>query len=191
MHRFDPSQTHRLTDADRPTWFPSTEILCALSLACGATVLDFGSGPGYLSLPVGQQIGSSGTVIAADVEPIMLETLMQRAQQMNISNVYPILINDQTLPLGDDTIDRVLLSLILHEIQGRSPLFAELKRTLDSDGRIVIVEWQPWVTERGPEPDHRVSPEQLSEELRAQKLAPKPHAPLGEDCYILTATHAQ
>ncbi len=191
MHRYDPAQTHRLTDADRSTWFPSEEILSALSIDCGTTVLDFGSGPGYLSLPIGQQVGSSGIVIAADVEPIMLETLVQRARQMNISNVSPILLNEQTFPLGDDTIHRVLLSLILHEIQDRSHLFAELKRTLVSDGRIVIVEWQPWVTERGPEPGHRVSPEQLSEELRAQKLAAGVHTPLGNDCYILTATHGQ
>ena len=187
MHRFDPAHLHRLFGPERDTWLHPQQVLDALRLRPGLNVVDFGSGPGYFTLPIAQRVGPGGTVFALDVEPAMLEALEQRAQAAAVSNIAAILTDAQSIPLPDETADRALLSLVLHEVPDRSPLLAEVRRLLKPQGTLVVVEWQPWQTEHGPAPDERLAPERLADELNRHGLVQVSSAPLGDNCYIVAA----
>lgn len=42
------------------------------------TVLDFGCGPGFFSIPAAKRVGASGKVIAADLQEDMLKRLREK-----------------------------------------------------------------------------------------------------------------
>ena len=48
----------------------------------GMTVLDFGCGPGVFSIPIAKMVGPSGRVIAADLQPGMLEKVRAKIQEI-------------------------------------------------------------------------------------------------------------
>ena len=187
MHRFDPAHLHRLVSPERDAWLHPQQVLDALHLRPGLKVVDFGSGPGYFTLPVAERVGSSGTVFALDAEQAMLEALQQRATAAAVSNIFAILNDARNIPLPDAIADRALLSLVLHEMPDRSLLLSEVSRLLRPQGRLVVVEWQPWQTEHGPSPGERLAPETLADELQGHGFIQLAFAPLGDNCYVMTA----
>jgi len=190
MHKFNPANLERLIGSERAVWFPPEPVLASMSCRTGLTVLDFGAGPGYHSLRLSEQVGPTGLVIATDVEPAMLFRLRESAAQHGRANIVTLLIDERAIPLQDRAVDRVLLSLVLHELDNQQRLFKEIHRTLNADGKIVIVEWQPWQTTHGPGLDERLAPAALAGALRVAGFLPDAETALGEDCYILTARKA-
>ena len=186
MHRFNPANLERLIGSERAVWFPPEPVLEAMSCEPGLTVLDFGAGPGYHSLRLSERVGPGGSVISTDAEPAMLHKLRETAIQQRRSNVFALLIDEQAIPLRDRSVDRVLLSLVLHEIGDRRRLFEDVHRVLSVDGKIVIVEWQPRHTAHGPDPAERIGPQRIAGELRTAGILPDTESTLGENCYILT-----
>lgn len=188
MRRFDPRNIHKLTSADRAAWLNSDRVLSMLNLHKGLTALDFGAGPGYFTLPIAERIAPTGRVFAVDVEPEMHYALRQRAAEVGISNIVSLICDDKTVPFAAETIDRVLLSLVLHEVDDRSQLLAEVQRVLRPGGHLALVEWQPWETEHGPDLSQRLEPAQVAIELKTAKLRVDGHSPLSYECYLMTAT---
>lgn len=187
MHRFDPARLHRLVSPERDTWLHPQQVLDALRLRPGLRVVDFGSGPGYFTLPLAERVSPDGTVFALDVEPAMLQALEQRAVAAGLSNIVALLTDAHSIPLPDETADRALLSLVLHEVPDRSSLLGEVRRLLKPQGRLVVVEWQPWQTEHGPAPNERLAPDSLAAELKRRGFSQVRSAPLGDDCYVMSA----
>jgi len=187
MHRFDPAKLERLISRDRTEWFPAQPVLDAMCCAPGMTVLDFGAGPGYHSLQIAAGVGPTGAVIATDVEPAMLRRLRQAAAQLSLRNVTTLLIDERGIPLRDRSVDRVLLSLVVHEVGDRARLFAESHRVLSAGGGIAIVEWLPRPTAHGPDVRERLAPPLVAGELRQAGLQPDAETVVGTDCYVLTA----
>jgi len=189
-HRFDPARIERLTAPDRADWLRADQVLEALSIGPEMVVLDFGAGPGFFSLPIARRLSPTGRLVSADVEPEMLQALLRRASAAGTDNIWPVLCNDQSVPLTDRSIDRVLLCLVLHELENGHTLLNEIARVLRPAGRLVIVEWQPWQTERGPAIEERVTPEEVCLRLEAAGLSPDGFSALGIHCYIQTAIKA-
>ncbi len=187
MHKFDPAKLHRLISPERGVWLHPQKVLEKLALSPMLKVVDFGSGPGYFTLPIAERVRSRGSVFALDVEPAMLDALMQRATAAGLSNIFAVLTDARNIPIVDEMIDRVLISLVLHEVPERSRLLSEAWRILKPQGQVVIVEWQPWQTEHGPDPAERLAPEAIMGDL--SKHGPKSfvQTPLGLNCYIMTA----
>ena len=189
-HRFDPARIERLTAPDRADWLQAGHVLEALSLGPGMVVLDFGAGPGFFSLPIARRLGPTGGLVSADVEFEMLHALLRRASAAGTDNIWPVLCDDRSLPLRDQSIDRVLLCLVLHELENSHTLLNEIGRVLRPGGQLVIVEWQPWQTERGPAVDERLAPEDVCWKLEAAGLCPNSLSVLGIHCYLQTANKA-
>lgn len=188
MHRFNPDHISKLTDPKRLDWLHPDQVYQVLSSSPGMRLLDFGAGPGFFGIPLARQIGNAGLVIAADIEPRMLLALKEAAIQEQLTNIQTVLLDDRALALRSSTIDRVLMSLVLHEIGNRSQLFVEARRILTPGGKLVVVEWQFRQTERGPDVDQRLDPRLLTAELKQSGLVPAPEIALGDDCYLLAAS---
>jgi ubiquinone/menaquinone biosynthesis C-methylase UbiE len=186
--RFDPAKVERLLSPDRAAWLRPDLILDALSLRPGLRLLDFGAGPGYFSLPIARRINSSGGVVAADVEPLLLELLRQRAAEAGVEGIVPIVCDHHALPFHDGVFDRVLMSLVLHEVDEPERLLDEAFRVVATGGQAVLVEWRPGQTEHGPPADHRISPAQATHKLRTAGFLPGEPVSLSADCYVLAAT---
>jgi cyclopropane fatty-acyl-phospholipid synthase-like methyltransferase len=124
-----------LTEANR-----SDVIIQRLDLQPGMTVLDIGCGPGRLTIPVAQQVGPQGAVVAIDLQAGMLRRTQERAQAANLSNIRFVVagVGDGRLEAG--LADRALLVTVLGEIPDREAALREVFAALKPGGMLSVTE---------------------------------------------------
>ncbi|MDN7228219.1 class I SAM-dependent methyltransferase [Planococcus sp. N064] len=130
-----------LDSPKRRAEFPPEMLLSFIPINAEAAVLDFGAGTGYFSIPAAKLV--DGPVYALDLDNSMLEMIRSKAQQKNITNIVPIQGRTDKIPLVDASIDVVIASLVLHEIQPLAPTLTQLKNVLKEGGHLICVELEP------------------------------------------------
>ena len=103
-------------------------------------VLDFGCGPGRLTVPVAKQIGPSGTATAFDIQPEMLERVRAKAGQDKLVNIEYIQGAAGQGKLKKNEYDCVLLVTVLGEIPDKATAIKEIFESLKSGGLLSITE---------------------------------------------------
>ena len=78
---FKHTEAHKLEDPERLRWLPPAEVISHLRLLPGMKIADIGAGTGYFSIPIARAVGDGGRVLAADLQPEMLELLHQKLSQ--------------------------------------------------------------------------------------------------------------
>ena len=81
-------------------------VLDGLGLAPGMRVLDAGCGPGRLTLPAAERVGSEGEVIALDVQASMLERVLDAAAARGLTNVRTLRGSIAAVDLGPTAVLR-------------------------------------------------------------------------------------
>lgn len=129
-----------------PEYFAEYKIadvrkLCAASDLQPKRILDFGAGIGA-STPYFQQYFPDSEIVSADVSPKSLEILANRYPEIS----RPLLIEGDTLPLADDSIDLAFTACVFHHIDEAEHLrwLSELKRVVRPGGMFVLFEHNPW-----------------------------------------------
>lgn len=126
----------------------------------GETALDLGAGNGFWIETLSLLVGSEGTVIAADVEPVMLDDLRALVRDRGLSNVEVVQSEETSVPLESAIADVVLLAYVLHEPADPVAFLREVVRLLKPAGRIFVIEWHDRPTENGPPLEVRISAEE-------------------------------
>ncbi|MBN1220605.1 MAG: class I SAM-dependent methyltransferase [Anaerolineae bacterium] len=139
-----PTWLSRLVELDNPFLKNNSarQIIQHLALESGMKVLDFGCGPGRLTIPVAKQIGPTGEVTAFDIQPGMLQQVQVKAQAEHLDNIQLIQGSAGERKLGYNQYDRVLLVTVLGEIPDRKAAMAEIFDSLKPGG-ILSVRYTP------------------------------------------------
>lgn len=108
----------------------------------GKTVLDLGCGTGTLTRLVAEQVGRSGVVYAIDIDDEMLERARTRPEDGSAHCTFQR-GNATSIPLPDQSVDRVVSSLLFHHLDQEQKLAAlrEGFRVLRDKGTLHIVDW--------------------------------------------------
>jgi ubiquinone/menaquinone biosynthesis C-methylase UbiE len=106
-------------------------------------VLDVGSGPGRLTLPLAEQVGTEGTVVALDIQPQMLDRLQQRLEDRGLGNVQTMLGGVGQGDLEADDFDRAFLVTVLGEIVEKEKAMEEIHAALKRGGLLSVTEVFP------------------------------------------------
>jgi ubiquinone/menaquinone biosynthesis C-methylase UbiE len=154
-------------DPTRDEWQRPQEVVKALALKPGMSVADLGAGTGYFSRYLSSAVGESGTVFAVEVEPNLIVHLRERAEKEASANVIPILASYDNPRLPPRSVDLVLIVDTFHHIDDRRTYLEKLNRVLKRGGRVVIIDWQKRELPVGPPIDHKLSEEQIEQEMRA------------------------
>ena len=118
----------------------SSVIISHLELLPGMKVLDLGCGPGRLSIPLAKQLGSDGEVVAADVQPEMLQRVIAKAETAGIGNIRYLEIRAESGDLGSNEYDRALLVTVLGEIPDKAYVLTSIFEALKPGGILSITE---------------------------------------------------
>ncbi len=115
-------------------------IVAQLQIQPGMKVLDAGCGPGRVTLPLARAVGSTGQVLAVDLQPAMLEQVAAKARAQGLGNVrtQAAALGQGQLPAGEH--DRAVIAAVLGEIPDRAAALADLLRSLRPGGLLAVAE---------------------------------------------------
>ena len=123
-------------------------VIEALRIPEGGTVVDLGAGTGYFTWRLARQVGSTGRVIAVDIQQGgdiqqgMLDRLESNIRNRGFQNVQIVLSEpgDPRIPAG--SADLVLLVDVYHELAQPEAIMEHVRRGLKPNGRVVVIEYR-------------------------------------------------
>lgn len=143
-----------------------TELMLAnLGIESGQVVGDLGCGNGYLSERLAQRVGPRGKVLAADLQPQMLELLSKRMAEAQIKNVVPVLSTPFDPGYAPESCDLILMVDVYHELDRPETVLAGLRRALRPGGRLALVEFRAEDPNVPIKREHKMSKAQVLLEL--------------------------
>ena len=134
----------------------------------GKTVADIGAGSGYFTVRLARE---AVKVIAADVDTGFLRILDDRISRMGLQNVKTRRIPYDDPMLAESEADLVLVVNTYHHIEDRAAYFRKVRSGLRIGGVLVIVDFFKAEGPVGPPKEHRISIDQVVEELRQAGFA--------------------
>ena len=116
------------------------DIVELLQLEPGMKVLDAGCGPGRLTLPLAEAVGSQGEVVALDVQDGMLARVREKVQAAGLQNVQYLRAGLGEGKLPQAHFDRALLVTVLGEIPDQVTALKEIHGALKPGGILSVTE---------------------------------------------------
>ncbi|MDD5456277.1 MAG: methyltransferase domain-containing protein [Candidatus Margulisbacteria bacterium] len=149
-HKFKSENISRLDNPERRVILPPKKLLQELGLKSNDRMLDVGAGIGYFSFPAAEIVGESGKVTAVDTSPEMIKELQARISNASTNNIETIISKEYSFGVSENYFDFVLISLVLHEIEGKLRFIKAAHAALKKSGTLAIIEWirQPTVEDR-------------------------------------------
>lgn len=143
-------------------------VIQAMELREGMTVAEIGAGTGFFARRIAKAVGPTGKVYAEDIQPEMLELLKKNIEKEGVSNVVPVLGTETDPKLPPQSIDRILLVDVYHELQKPEPMLAKMRESLAPGGTVILVEYRlEGETAADINIKHRMSVEQVLAEWTA------------------------
>ena len=145
-------------------------MLKALELEPGMIVADIGAGTGYYSWRIAERIGKTGTVLAVDVQPEMIDLLNREMRRRGASNVKSILGTNTDPKLPGGTVDLALMVDVYHELERPYEVLSAIVRALKPGGRVVFVEYRGEDASVPIKPHHKMTEAQVKKEAAVLPL---------------------
>ncbi len=128
--------------------FHNPEQIVKPFLREGMTAVDLGCGMGFFSIGMARIVGDSGTVIAVDLQPQMLEILVKRASKAGVANRIKTVFCDEQNIKVHETADFVLAFWMVHETPDPQIFLDQINNILKPKGKLCIAEPKMHVTKK-------------------------------------------
>jgi len=117
------------------------ELVKDLGIRAGDTVVDLGTGPGYMLPWLSRAVGAAGKVIAEDIQQDFLDHARAKVQQGGLKNVAFILGTPTDPKLPQNGVDVVMALDVYHHFDYPQPMLAGIAKSLRPGGRLAIVDY--------------------------------------------------
>src|SRR5215218_127088 len=165
-------------------WWELFELFVREGDLIGRRVVDIGCGTGRVAAALAER---GSRVWGVEPEPEMAARARKHLSTVKIASA-------ERLPFKDNWFERALMQLVIHLVE-RPQAFAEARRVLAPDGRLVVVTFdtenfeQYWLNSFFPSMEELdrarfPTPDQLVAELRAARFAAVRLVPLGQKVVI-------
>jgi len=106
----------------------------------GMTVMDIGCGMGYFTLGLAEMVGSSGRVMAVDLQQEMLDIMLKRAARKGLAHrITPHLSEPGTIGITTP-VDFILAFWMIHEVPDPASFFTEIVTLFKSSTKLLYAE---------------------------------------------------
>ena len=103
-------------------------------------VADIGAGEGRVAIPMAKFL-HDGRVLAFDIDQDKVDTLREAVKTANLSNVQTTVVGEgERLPVKSESVDGVMLSVVLHHADDPAFILSEARRILRRNGWLAVVE---------------------------------------------------
>lgn len=109
-------------------------------IKAGMTILDLGCGPGFFTIDMARMAGSSGRVIAADLQEGMLRKVEAKIKGTELENRITLHQCEADKIGVTGEVDFVLLIYMVHEVPDIDALFKEIASILKPQGQVLLIE---------------------------------------------------
>ncbi len=166
-HHFDDPEKYaeRWNDPERDSWQHPEEIIAAMSVSPGATVVDVGAGTGYMVAHLSKAVGESGSVMALDVEEAMVKYIAARKDELGPATILPRKVSSDSPALKPEQVDAVMTLNTWHHISHRDYYARKVFEGLKPGGKFVVVDFE-LDADPGPPKEMRLDAKTIIEELQ-------------------------
>jgi len=130
-----------LSAPDRAETLQAEKLIASLDIVPGSTVVDLGTGAGFLLPLLSEAVGSEGVVIAQDIYQDFLDAARQTAEAARVKNVEFLLGNEKDPMLPEDAVDLVIVVDAYHHFSYPAEMLAGIRRGLNDSGRLAILDY--------------------------------------------------
>jgi ubiquinone/menaquinone biosynthesis C-methylase UbiE len=145
----DPERVEAYEDMFR--WRPEmAPLLAPAEIGEGQAVVDYGCGPGMLSLELARRVGAEGHVHAVDINGLFLQRAEKHAESARVRDRITFHhIEKDVLPLEGASVDRIVCKNVLEYVDDPVSTLRDFRRVLrpgglvhatDSDWGMLVVE---------------------------------------------------
>lgn len=127
--------------------------VAALGVQPGMRVADFGSGSGAYVLAIAKELSNSGHVYAIDIQKDLLRRTKNEADKLGYKNVEVLwgdLEAENGSKIAHNTVELVLISNLLFQVEDKLQVMAEAKRIVRPNGRVAVIDWSDSYGGMGP-----------------------------------------
>ncbi len=137
-----PTWLAKLVELDNPLFRVDSAraIVGHLDLQPGMRALDFGCGPGRLTVPIAETVGAAGSVLGLDIQEGMLDRARRKVRSARLTNASLRLAKPGDAGLGRDEFDRAVMVTVLGEIPDRQAALQEVTDALKPGGLVSVTE---------------------------------------------------
>src|ERR1700761_7861022 len=122
---------------------PRSNVL-QLGLHDGMRIADLGAGSGHYAIAAAHAVGKDGHVYAVDVQEDILAHLRDSAHRAGVRTIDTIWGNLEKAggtKLRDASVDGVIMSNVLFQLEDPKPAVAEARRIVKAGGKVLVIDW--------------------------------------------------
>lgn len=158
--KFDVAKMAKLDDEGRFDTMKPEVMWAALGEPAPGTIVEIGAGTGLFSQRFAD-MAPDATVYAADTVPAMVEWMREHRPGVAQGSIVPVVSSEASVPLADGVADLVVMLNVHHELADPAAIYAEAYRLLCPGGSLLVVDWAPIETPKGPPLEVRAPAEEL------------------------------
>jgi len=147
---------------ERANWQKPDEVVRALNLKPGQTVVDIGAGTGYFTRRFAVAVGPSGKAIGLDIEPGMIDYMKDDAKKLQLSNYDARISKPDDPELAPRSVDVVFFCDVLHHVDNQVAYLEKLRPSIKPGGRLVVIDFKK-TSPIGPPAAMRIPPAEMIE----------------------------
>ncbi len=164
-----------------------------LKLKEGMVILDLACGKGLYAIAFAESLGEKGWIYAIDLWEEGIDHLRKEISARGIKNINALVADvSKKIPLDDKQVDLCLMATVLHDlvqIKAHEGALKEVRRVLNPEGILAIIEFKKIDGPPGPPIQIRLSPKEVERMLDIHGFKKKWTHEVGPYNYLMAFSH--